>query len=599
MNENRVKNDKPYYNIMLANRIKGILNRKVYGDFAIILEDIFQRRAYEFGFSDREIVEQARNFIANVKSIEFAPSTDKAFDGTAMGVYCLSEKKIKINQDYYLGQEKRDASVVEFGEKIYETLTHEVYHAIGDYYHANKNRGLAFYNNATKNWGGNALDEVFIETAADRATISRNARDVEKGRRDTSGYGTITFATNLLAASVGVTEKEVLKAGLQNRGKLMELFDSKFPTFDHIEGFYSTLFKTFEANLEVIYNIEYKDKENKNPKEYQMKRDMLKGALAGLYRSSYDIASFQIASDERHVGRALLGEVEHRFAKMERIMNDTMNAFAYRYNFSTKEVDEIYSDISEMRTSVASKLVGIDLILKQGHKITDQTERMLQADKAKRSLLFDGENIGRLQERYGIDLPNGIGYKEALKITADFEYVSYMLKEDFDNGMQWDNEAVAIVLNKMFSKHMEDIGIITRFSPNNKFAEMDTEELPTVDDGSSITAELPVIDPDKTEEMPIVEGVNEENKGLFSKIGKRIKNFITQLKNKNQKQLPEHSQPLSIEEKTEYYANLVTNSQRLESTLDKYIVDSNSINHSAFNRKNEPKVNEIDREDRE
>lgn len=598
MNQKRVKNDKPYYSIELANKIRRILNRNVYGDFAIILEDIFQRRAYEFGFSDEEIIEQAKNFAKNVKSIEFMSSTDKSFDGTAMGVYCVNENKIKINQDYYLAQEKRNASVVEFGEKIYETLTHEVYHGIGDYGHENGNRGLTYYDYFKQSWTGTALDEVFIETAADRATISRNAQDAEKGRRDTSGYGTITFATNLLAASIGVTEKELLKAGLQSRDKLMELYDSKFQTTIHTSNTKPLYFEAFEANLEALYNIEYKDRENENPKEYQMKRDMLKGTLAGLFYSAYEIADFQIASDDRPVDRALVGEVEHRFMKMERIMNDTMNTFAHRYNFSTKEITEMYDCITGLRNTVASKIVGMDLILKQGYKITDQTEYMQQADNAKKGLLFNGKNIGWLQEKYGIDLPKNIGYRAALEITTNLEYENYMLKEDFDNGMQWDNEAASIVLNKMFSKHMEDMGIITRFSPNNKFAEMDTEELSTVNAELATTLELPVIDLDKTEELPIVEGVSKENKGLFSKIGKRIKNFITQLKNKSQKQLPEATQYASIEEKSEYYANLVTNSPKLESTLDRYIVDPNSIVHN-FNGKNGPKKTEIDREDRE
>lgn len=559
----QMKNEKPYYSKELASKLRRVIPRSKYGDFTVIIEDIFHRRAYEFGFSDEEIIEQAKNFAKNVDQIQFASSEDPAIGGTAMGVYCPAENLIKLNQDYYLNYERTAKSTEEFGEQMYETLTHEVYHAIGDHWYESRYLGLSYYDPISNTTKGSAFDEIFVETAADRASISRTSRDAEKGRRDTSGYSSITFATNLLAASLGLTEKELLKAGIQNRGKLFELIDTKFPTPAHTHEAQRIYIDSFEATLDTIYNLDYRKDENLSQKDQDYKRNLLKGSLAGLYRSAYEIASFQIAVDQRPLSREVSGEAEHRFAKMEKIIRDSLDSFSWRYGFSEQDKREIYEAIGRERTGVASKVVGMDLLLKQGYKIANPHEYQIQAENAKKGLLFTGNNIQRLQQVYGIEMPRGIGYEEALNITSDMVYDSHILKEDFDNGMQWDNEAAAEVLKKIFVNDMHSKGIKTR-DDYKMFEEMETEELPTVDPGK--TEELPIVDPDKTEELPIVDPDKteeiplvdpKEDKGFFGKVGKKIKEFITRFQNRNQGRLPPAQMNRSQEEGSEYFANLV------------------------------------------
>ena len=122
------KIEKPYYNKDIEAEIDQIISRDKYKDFTTLLRDMFHRRAYEFGFSDQEIIAEARNFANNVNTIEFVGKDDMHGDNN-MGVYSPSTHTIRINQDYYMARESNR----DFSLGMYSTLVHEVYHAINDH----------------------------------------------------------------------------------------------------------------------------------------------------------------------------------------------------------------------------------------------------------------------------------------------------------------------------------------------------------------------------------------------------------------------------------------------------------------------------------
>ncbi len=576
--------EKEYYSEELERKLSKIITRNKYGDFALILREIFQRRAYEFEFSENEIIQEAQNFVKNVNNIHFGEATE--FDSPSiMGVYKGGEKTIAINQDFYLDAERRLSPQV-FGDKMFETLTHEVYHAIN--HMSNEVLGQMYYDGYNGVWRGAALNEIITETAADRTSYGRTSKDAEQFRRDTDGYGSITFATNLLAASLGVTEKEFLKAGVQHRGVLEELVFSKFPQ-DRRFGVYAkdSYMAAFEQSLDTIYNIEYNhDKTQQTPEEYQMKRNLLKGALIGLYEQSYQLANFQISVSPNDVDKRFTAEALHRFSKLEKITADSLNQFAQRYNFSQQEIDEIYAAINQPRMNLGTRVVGMDMIQKQGHKITNPAELDIQKNFAKRCVIFDSNNITMLNQVYGIEIPRMIGAQAAMDITTDLEYDSYILKEDFDNGKMWDKGDAGIVTRKIF---LEDMKRKRQKAQENKnffkrimgkvsktFDPDKTEELPIVDPDK--TEELPIVDPDKTEELPIVndpykteplpivdnkkiEGSKQDDKGkdsLVSNITKTLKNFFEQISHRNQKRLPVPKVNNERQDNASYYAGLVS-----------------------------------------
>lgn len=589
--------EKKYYSEELERKLRPIISKNKYGDFAIIVREIFQRRAYEFEFSESEIIKEALNFAKNVNNIHFGEA--KEFSSPiVMGVFKGGEKKIAINQDYYLEMEKRVHPKI-FGDKLFETLTHEVYHAINKM--SNDVLGQMYYDSDNKKWRGTALNEIITETAADRICFARTSKDAERFRRNTDGYGTITFATNLLAASLGATEKELLKAGVKHRGVLEGLIFSKFPQ-DRTYGKYArdSYLTAFEQSLDTIYNIEYNndDRHTKStPEEYQMKRNLLKGALVGLYENSYQLANFQISVSPNDVNRKFVAESLYRFLKLEKITTDSLNNFAQMYNFSQEEVNEIYSAIHYSKMDLGTRVVGMDMIQKQGYKITNPEELAMQKSLAKRGNIFNNNNIIMLSRMYGIDIPKIIGAQGAKEITTDLEYDSYILREDFDDGKMWDKGDAGIVTRQIFLDDMRKKrqkaqfkkDFIKRFirKVTKPFDPDRTEEIPIVDPDK--TEEIPIVDPDKTEPLAIVDGskieerIQESKKinPLFSNVTKNVKNFFEQISHRNQKRLPSPQQNNERQDNSSYYAGLVSPEniyKRQEQDFEKWVkVDKSQL----------------------
>ena len=162
---------------------------------------MFHRRAYEFDFSEQEILAEARNFAKNVSTIEFV-SKDEMYGDNNMGVYSPSNHTIRINQDYYMAKENDKG----FSLAMYSTLVHEVYHAIN--YRENGDFGIIHqYKNGAIS--GSHMNEIVTESAATRTTMTKSNEDYQKGYMGTTGYQTTTCITNLLALAVGVSEKEL------------------------------------------------------------------------------------------------------------------------------------------------------------------------------------------------------------------------------------------------------------------------------------------------------------------------------------------------------------------------------------------------------
>lgn len=568
---NGSKIEKPYYNKAIEAEINSIIPAQKYKEFTTLLRDMFHRRAYEFGLTDQEIVAEARNFAKNVDTIEFVPKKDMLGSETAMGVYSSSKNTIRINQDFYMDKETKYRGSDRFAVEMYSTLVHEVYHAINDHSDDMKFLGLSYYDSSKGRYVGTALNEVFTETAANRASHGKRIEDADRYRADTDGYGSITFASNLLAAGLGVSEKEILRAGIQHRGKLDELILDQFPlddkfgarARDHYIG-------NIEAALDSIYNIEYNHDDNKKPpkpKEQEMKKSLIISGLATMFDNTYRLANFQIGVDTQDFSREMASSVNYRFRKIEKIMDDMMQYYSGKYNFSKEEVQAVYDSFNEPRMGLGNRAVALDLLTKQGHKIKNPGEFERQVSFAKRGITFSKENMEILNEGYGIDFQGSIGYTGAMSITTDLGYDDIVLKEDYDQGLVWDNESAGIIMRNIYRENMIRKGFRTR--EQYILQEMPTEEMPIVEPGKpgqtidpDKTEEIPVVDPDKTEEIPIVDPDNSLKNSKLSKmlsgISNAFKSFMAGIIHRDQKKLPEAQSVEEVQDNSSYYAKLAS-----------------------------------------
>lgn len=339
-----VENEKKHYRKSLDKILKNYITKKEYGDFAGILKEIFQRRAYEFEFSNAHIENEIKNFIKNIKTIKFvSPQNEKVMSANADGLYSPSKKTIFINEDHYSSKFQNKSSREEVALNLYETLTHEVYHSVQP--------GLTYY--AEDEYRGTALNEVFIETAADRTSKSRTAEDAQNYRAETSGYPSFTFSVNLLAAAVGLTEKEILREGIQNRETLAKVISSRFESSDNYSVAQRILEK-FEASLDMAYNIYYAEDEDPI---MQMEEgaiiELWNSSLITLYHSAFQLAQYQLEQSKEPLSEKLVAQTYYRFLKMQKIMRDSLNSFESE-NYSTPEMnDYILNQTLPMRNQMA------------------------------------------------------------------------------------------------------------------------------------------------------------------------------------------------------------------------------------------------------
>ena len=563
------------------------ITREKYGDFAIILQDIFQRRAYEFDFSEEHIADEVANFVNRVETVEFASKDDMIFE-RAMGVYIPGEKSIRLSQDYYL-QDIKSKTELEFGTKLFETLTHEVYHGIAD---RGEYNGLVYSRVGETFSRGTALNEVFTETAANRACFPRGSKEAEQYRSDTDGYPDITFVSNLLAASVGLTEKEILRTGIQNRGKLMEAISSKFPKEKSFDEAYKMIEK-IEGSLDIIYNVRYSNKE-KTETEKDLEAQLMGSSLVTLYETAFKLASYQIENDDKPINQETLADATYRYSKLEKIMQDSLTTFK-NYNAIPFDYEQrILNSVEKSQNSLANRVAGFDAIVKQGYRITNPKDLKITTDLAKKGMLQKKAKV--LNKKYGIIVPEGTS-ETVSSLTDDMEYEAYVMKEDFDNGEQWDNSDVAVVIKRRFVEEMERKGLIRK--PTE--AELaDTEELPVVKEDINKTEELPVVDElDKTEEIPLVDE-DKKNKGLLGKLKDSINIIVTRFKNRNQQKLnPGQGNIAREDDNSEYYASLATKTVEKEDPFSKYIVKPKapSLKLEEINFSDDKSKENKDRED--
>ena len=119
---------KQYHNEELQKILEKDLTEYRYGEFAGILQDIFQRRAFEFNYSNEEMREQLDIFLSRVKKIKVVSKKDMSrnSDEELAGRYITGRKAIEFNREYYekvCDWCKGDKEKI--GQVYYEILAHE------------------------------------------------------------------------------------------------------------------------------------------------------------------------------------------------------------------------------------------------------------------------------------------------------------------------------------------------------------------------------------------------------------------------------------------------------------------------------------------
>lgn len=163
---------KDYYKERQIQLIKSIIPEDKYGAFTPLIYDILLRRAYTFEQSDEDIIHDAKKVMENISKIEFAGKDQFDDELAILGQYDRETGLIQLNADSYERNFDKD--------KLYEALTHEVYHAIAtdrrDPEHITT--GLKFFDDQGE-LVGTTFNEIFNEAAADLTAVNRESSERE------------------------------------------------------------------------------------------------------------------------------------------------------------------------------------------------------------------------------------------------------------------------------------------------------------------------------------------------------------------------------------------------------------------------------------
>ena len=173
----------------------------------------------------------------------------------------------------------------------------------------------------------------------------------------------ISFASNLLAASIGVSEKEMLTIGIQigdSSNRISQFVNSKISR--DIVNSYSV----YEHSLKRIYIQMLYGSILQNPID-------TKRAVSELFISAYEMASSQISLDNSPFSRGTVSEIEYRIRKMEVLINNALNRFSEPTGIITAEdADEISKSLIQFKQRLINQRDGIRVIQVQGESIPDK-----------------------------------------------------------------------------------------------------------------------------------------------------------------------------------------------------------------------------------
>lgn len=435
-----ISEERCYPNAEIKKLLDKYVTEEKYHEFKPILDEIIQRRAFEFNLPINQVRIEIGYMVANIDKIVFAESEE--FSGpTVAGVYKSNQKEISINkavvkniENYYAmlvdgifdGERAEKMIKQATGKELFETLAHEVFHAITDF----GNGIIGISHNYT--WPGGMqsiegvhLNEVITESAASRIVNNKKSEDIKQGFSKTLGYEHLTFITNMLANAIGVSEKELLKAGITNRKEFLDLYYSKFQNEDRVAAF--NVLRSIENSI--FYAVKTW-KNIPNETKYQAEH------IANIYNNLYRLAYLQVLSENKNITPELVGEIFYRNQKMTSIMVNSTNYFLQKGFISQEDVPLIADKIKDFRDRFHKQ--ALDLNDVYNNKIPMGTDEYKYAQKGELGFYlkyFEPERYPTYEQRDWQTRDNEIIN------SPEIGYVKYLDKlrdDDFSQHVEWD-----------------------------------------------------------------------------------------------------------------------------------------------------------------
>ena len=378
----------------LEKLIKKYITKNNYGKYTNLIREIISRRylVYDYLIDENRVIEELQAFTQIVKTIRAATPEELNNEENNVLGYLSPERKEIV---YY---KERCKSV----ENLYKIMTHEIYHALSIDAGDLKSTGLLYYRRGENEAIGRALNESFNEYGAYLAySVNRKNNNTKDGIH-TLGYTDITFAPQLLAAVFGLPERTIVGQGLKNRGNLFESLCATITEKGDTKKNEQILneFNSFEANLNILFNLSY-DKNSYQNIDDEQKDRIKKSAIEGIIDYGYSQLRETTISQLRkydYIDEESINKYAYCYYKLEEI--------CYGLTGSINNREDIYSitkKIMNNRQSYGVIITDLNKITRISEKITNKEDR-----KKYIKMVCNGDidnAIKEIKDKYGISVP--------------------------------------------------------------------------------------------------------------------------------------------------------------------------------------------------
>lgn len=282
---------------------------------------------------------------------------------------------------------------------------------------------------------GVAINEICTDTAATRTTDVRTEEDNKNFRQETEGYSGITFIVNVLAASFGIEERELLRGGIQNREEYKRALTKYISTGADILLRNVDL---LECNLDILFTSLYRKKNN------SINETMIASSFEQIHDYIYEILKMRIAFDIREINKESAERLAYDYQKIETIIVKTIGSYGV-FNYMGKETkDKLCWKTVEKELEIVKQISDIITLVENKAKITNEQEWQ-EAEKMARC----GEYLDTVGTESEKDKKNRFRLVEEYpKTNHEFDYVT-----------QWDNETVIKIMKQLWrNKEVVDVG---------------------------------------------------------------------------------------------------------------------------------------------
>lgn len=445
-----------------------------------ILVDILMRRSLEYELNKEEIERDLNRLNNNVEEIIVDDNEGKDWGGLTTP----AERTIRLGTTYLdaIKLDKNNRAI------LYETLTHEVYHAL-DYNEEDDKFGLE----GEDGFVNRPLHEIIVEKAADRMLSENNSLiNLPHEWNYTNGYRNSTFITDIIESTYGVTEKEFLSSAIKGgKERLIKTLANKVGEEpEETKKFLEDIQTHFNTQFYLYY---YKEEETKK----NVDKDKVKISMANIYKVSINKMNSLIQNKKLNnleETKEYVENLKYNYNKLNRTMEQSLSIQRIQGTVYDSAFRETISD----RAILENRIHNMDEILKYSNEIESKENILKMLNDAKDNKISkEDENIKKIDEKSKIkrskiksnlQIDGNLRNEYNIGIT-DCEYWENRDKSNFfwnigiensnvktkekyiksDSHKKWNNEEVGNQLKdgymKLYSEHKKE----SRFKSGIRF----------------------------------------------------------------------------------------------------------------------------------